>query len=232
MKDTQEDSMKKISVAIDGPSGAGKSTLAKALAARYRLIYVDTGAIYRTVGLAAQRAGVSSKDTEGVIALLPELDIRIAYDESGTQRMLLAGEDVSEEIRTPLSSIYASDVSAIPEVRAFLMEMQRSMARTDSVVMDGRDIGTVVLPDADVKIFLTASAEERARRRYLELLKKGTETTFADVLRDIEYRDLQDSTRAAAPLKAADDAVLLDSSALSFDETVEAAACIIDEAVG
>ena len=147
-----------ISVAIDGPSGAGKSTVAKALAAQFQLIYVDTGAIYRTVGLAAQRAGVGSKDAPAVIALLPGLSIDIAYDESGTQRMLLCGEDVSDAIRTPKSSIYASDVSAIPEVRAYLMDMQRSMAARHSVVMDGRDIGTVVLPDADVKVFLTASA--------------------------------------------------------------------------
>ncbi len=221
--------MKQISVAIDGPSGAGKSTVARALAARFRLIYVDTGAIYRTVGLAAQRAGLSSKDSEAVIALLPELDIRIAYDEEGVQRMLLNGEDVSAEIRTPLSSIYASDVSAIPEVRAYLMDMQRSMAETESVVMDGRDIGTVVLPNADVKIFLTASAEERARRRYVELQKRGTETTYSDVLRDIEYRDLQDSTRTAAPLKPAEDAVTIDTSDLTFDESVEAVAKLILE---
>ena len=143
---------KKISVAIDGPSGAGKSTVAKALAKRFHLIYVDTGAIYRTVGLAAQYAGVSSKDADAVIALLPDVRIDIRYDDEGTQRMLLNGKDVSDEIRTPKSSIYASDVSAIPAVRAFLMDMQRGMAEKHSVVMDGRDIGTVVLPQADVKI--------------------------------------------------------------------------------
>ncbi len=220
---------KRISVAIDGPSGAGKSTVAKALAKRFRLIYVDTGAIYRTVGLAVQRAGVSSKDAEAVIALLPSLQIDIAYDSEGTQRMLLNGEDVSEEIRTPLSSIYASDVSAIPEVRTFLMEMQRAMARRSSVVMDGRDIGTVVLPDADLKLFLTANAQERARRRYLELKKKGNDVSFQEVLRDIEYRDLQDSTRAAAPLRPAEDAVMIDSSTLSFEESVDAVARLILE---
>ena len=220
---------KKISVAIDGPSGAGKSTVAKALAKQYHLIYVDTGAIYRTVGLAAQRADVSSKDTDAVVALLPSLKIDITYDSEGTQRMLLNGEDVSDEIRTPKSSIYASDVSAIPAVRAFLMDMQRGMAETHSVVMDGRDIGTVVLPHADVKVFLTASAEERARRRYLELQQRGSTASYTEVLRDIEYRDLQDSTRAAAPLKPAADAVFVDSSKLSFEESVEAIAKLIRE---
>ena len=220
---------KKIAVAIDGPSGAGKSTVARALAKQFHLIYVDTGAIYRTVGLAAQRADIDSKDTDAVIALLPGIQIDIRYDEEGNQRMLLNGEDVSAEIRTPKSSIYASDVSAIPAVRAFLMDMQREMAEKHSVVMDGRDIGTVVLPNADLKIFLTASAEQRARRRYLELQRRGSDTSYAEVLRDIEYRDQQDSTRAAAPLKPAHDAVFIDSSRLSFDESVEAAAKLIRE---
>ena len=155
-----------ITVAIDGPSGAGKSTLARMSAKEFRLLYVDTGAIYRTVGLAAQRAGVGSRDAAGVIQLLPGLDIAMDYDRTGVQRMLLHGEDVSREIRTPLSSIYASDVSALPEVRAFLLEMQRRLAREHNVVMDGRDIGTVVLPDAGLKVFLTAGPEARARRRY------------------------------------------------------------------
>ena len=218
---------RKISVAIDGPSGAGKSTVAKALAAEFDLIYVDTGAIYRTVGLAAQYADVSSKDSEGVIALLPGMDIDIAYDSAGAQRMLLNGKDVSDEIRTPRSSIYASDVSAIPEVRAFLMDMQRSMAEKYSVVMDGRDIGTVVLPNADIKVFLTASASERARRRWLELQQRGSEASYDEVLRDIEYRDKQDSSRAAAPLKPAEDAVLIDNSDLDFAQSVEAVAALI-----
>ena len=220
---------KHISVAIDGPSGAGKSTLAKALAKKLGYLYVDTGAIYRTVGLAAQRADLDSKDAEGVIALLPQIAIDIDYAEDGTQIMRLNGEDVTREIRTPLSSIYASDVSALPEVRAFLIEMQRDMARRHSVIMDGRDIGTVVLPDADVKIFLTASAEVRAHRRWKELREKGIHTPFDEVLRDIEYRDRQDSTRAAAPLRAADDAVTIDNSELSFDESVEAAERVIRE---
>ncbi len=220
---------KHISVAIDGPSGAGKSTLAKALAKKLGYLYVDTGAIYRTVGLAAQRADLDSKDEEGVIALLPQIGIDIDYAEDGTQIMRLNGEDVTREIRTPLSSIYASDVSALPEVRAFLIEMQRDMARRHSVIMDGRDIGTVVLPDADVKIFLTASAEVRAHRRWKELREKGIQTPFDEVLRDIEYRDRQDSTRAAAPLRAADDAVTIDNSELSFDGSVEAAERVIRE---
>ena len=220
---------KYYAVAVDGPSSAGKSTLSRAAAARLGFIYVDTGAIYRTVGLAAQRAGVGSKDEAGVVALLPRIQIDIRYDESGTQSMYLDGENVSSEIRTPLSSIYASDVSAMPPVRAFLLEMQRDMARRHSVMMDGRDIGTVVLPDAQVKIFLTASAEERARRRWKELLEKGTECTYEEVLRDMEYRDRQDSSRAAAPLKAAADAVVLDTTGLSFDESLEEIIRIIKE---
>lgn len=224
--------MKKISVAIDGPSGAGKSTVARAVAAKYKFIYVDTGAIYRTVGLAAQLAGVDSKDKEGVIALLPGINIEMSYDESGVQRMLLDGKDVSGEIRTPRSSIYASDVSAYPEVRSFLMDMQRDMAEKYPVIMDGRDIGTVVLPNAEVKIFLTATAEARAQRRYKELIAKGVKDSFEDVLKDIQYRDAQDSSRAAAPLKAADDAVILDNTELSFEESVEAACAIIEEKAG
>lgn len=218
----------KIAVAIDGPSGAGKSTVAKAVAAKYKFIYVDTGAIYRTVGLAAQWADIDSKDSAGIVAMLPSVKIEMGYDEAGTQRMLLDGKDVSAEIRTPRSSIYASDVSALPEVRAFLMDMQRDMAKKHSVIMDGRDIGTVVLPDAEVKIFLTASAEARARRRCLELEQKGMATPFEEVLRDIEYRDKQDSSRAAAPLKAADDAITVDSTELSFEETVKVVCGIIE----
>ena len=224
---------KHISVALDGPSGAGKSTLAKQVAERFGFVYVDTGAIYRTVGYAAQCAGVDSKDSEGVIALLPGLEIGYAYDESGTQRMLLGGRDVSEEIRTPKSSLYASDVSAIAEVRAFLLQMQRDAAARYDVVMDGRDIGTVVLPDAGLKVFLTADAAERARRRLAQLRAKGnTGASFDEVLRDIEYRDKQDSERAAAPLKAAEDAVLLDTSALTLDESVERLCALVRERFG
>ena len=221
-----------ISVAIDGPSGAGKSTVAKAVAKQFGFLYVDTGAIYRTVGLAAQKAGLDSRDAAGVVALLPSISVDITYDADGTQAMLLGGEDVSAEIRTPKSSLYASDISTVPEVRAFLLEMQREMARKHDVIMDGRDIGTVVLPDAQVKVFLTASAEARARRRCQELKEKGMETPFDEVLRDIEYRDRQDSARAAAPLKAAEDAVTVDSSGLTFAETVEAVGALIRRKTG
>lgn len=220
---------KHISVAIDGPSGAGKSTLAKRAAKHFGFIYVDTGAIYRTVGCAAQWAGLESKDAAGVQALLPGLDIRFEYDGTGTQRMLLNGRDVSEEIRTPKSSIYASDAAAMPAVREYLLEMQREMARGYDVVMDGRDIGTVVLPDAGLKVFLTASARSRAERRCRELREKGMDTPFEEVLRDIEYRDGQDSSRAAAPLRPAEDAVTLDTTDLDFDESFEALKKLIQE---
>lgn len=219
----------RISVAIDGPSGAGKSTVARALAAEFGFLYVDTGAIYRTVGLAVRRAGIASGDREGVVALLPSLRIGLTHGGNGMQRMYLDAEDVTDAIRTPEISLYASDVSAFPEVRAFLMEMQRSLARENDVIMDGRDIGTVVLPQAGLKVFLTASAEERARRRVLELEQKGIFQPYEEVLRDIQYRDKNDSSRAAAPLKAAEDAVLVDSSALSFEETCAAVGKLIRE---
>ena len=220
---------KLCSVAIDGPSGAGKSTIARAAAARFGFIYVDTGAIYRTVGLAVRRAGLDPKDEKCVLPLLPELSIRFAYGEDGAQRMFLGDEDVSEEIRTPEISMYASAVSAIPGVRAFLLDMQRDMAKKYSVVMDGRDIGTVVLPDAGLKIFLTASAEERARRRYAELAAKGDESTYEEVLADMLQRDLNDTTRAAAPLKAAEDAVLIDTSSMELEESIDCVCARIAE---
>lgn len=207
------------SIAIDGPSGAGKSTMARKLAADFGFIYVDTGAIYRTVGLAAYRAGIDRHDEPAVKALLPKLSIEMHYNEAGEQRMFLDGEDVSKAIRLPEISICASDVSSLPAVRSFLLEMQRKLAREHNVVMDGRDIGTVVLPDADLKIFLTASAEQRAKRRMLELEAKGVGASFDEVLKDIEYRDEQDTKRAAAPLRAAKDAVYVDTSSLSFDES-------------
>lgn len=215
------------SVAIDGPSGAGKSTIARAAAARFGFIYVDTGAIYRTVGLAARRAGVDPKDEASVLPLLPTLLIRFDYGADGTQRMFLNGEDVSEEIRTPEISMYASAVSAIPGVRAFLLDMQRDMAKKSSVVMDGRDIGTVVLPYAGLKIFLTASAEERAGRRLAELAAKGDASTYEEVLADMRQRDLNDSTRAAAPLKAAEDAVMVDTSHMGLEESVDHVCALI-----
>ena len=220
------------SVAIDGPSGAGKSSLSRKAAERFGMMYVDTGAIYRTVGLAVAHAGISPDDIGAVIALLPSLDIDLRHDEAGMQRMYLGGEDVSDSIRTPEISQYASKVSAIPEVRAFLMEQQRSLARRYSVIMDGRDIGTVVLPDADIKIFLTASAEDRARRRYEENLAKGVQQSFEEVLADIIERDERDSSRAAAPLRAAEDAIYMDTSGNSFEESLELLCGVIRERVG
>ena len=219
-------------IAIDGPSGAGKSSLARRCASALGFLYVDTGAIYRTVGLAAWQRGIDRKDEAAVSAMLPELDIRMAYNESGEQRMYLNGEDVSSNIRLPEISICASDVSALPKVRAFLLEMQRKMARENSVIMDGRDIGTVVLPDAELKIFLTASARARAERRMKELVAKGVEANFEDVLRDIEYRDRQDSSRAAAPLKAAEDAVTVDTTEIDFDESFALLMQIIRQHLG
>ena len=212
--------MKRFSVAIDGPAGAGKSTLAKAAAARLGFVYVDTGAIYRTVGLAARNAGVDKADSEGIKALLTGLQVDIRY-ENGVQKMYLNGRDVTGEIRSPEISAYASYVSAIPEVRAFLMEMQRRLAREHDVIMDGRDIGTVVLPEAGLKIFLTASAEKRAMRRFRELQEKNPAITFEEVLSDMTARDAKDSQRETAPLKAAEDAVLVDTSDLSLEESVE-----------
>ena len=224
---------KKIySVAVDGPSGAGKSTLAKAAAAKLGIVYVDTGAIYRSIGYYVYCKGIDPKDAPAVIAILPELDIQMRYGEDGVQRMILNGEDVSAQIRLPEMSMYASAVSAIPEVRTFLLEMQRQIARTTAVIMDGRDIGTVVLPDAEVKVFLTASAEIRARRRMKELEQRGTPQPFEEVLQQIVERDWADSHREAAPLKQADDAVLLDTGLLNFEESLTALLNIIREKVG
>lgn len=212
---------KYISVAIDGPSGAGKSTIAKMCAQKLGFLYVDTGAIYRTVGVAVHDAGYGSKNEAGVTALLPRIDITMRHDEKGLQRMFLDGRDVTDEIRQPDISIYASDVSAMPAVRAFLLNKQRDFAKTNNVIMDGRDIGTVVLPDADVKIFLTATAEERANRRFEELLLRGVQTTLDEVLRDIIYRDKNDSTRRAAPLRPAEDAVIIDTTGNSLEKSYQ-----------
>ncbi len=222
--------MKKVAIAIDGPSGAGKSSIAKALAKKLGIVYVDTGAIYRTVGLYIWRNNVDSKDASKIIFMLPEISVKLAYVD-GTQHIFLNGEDVSGLIRTETISKYASDVSAIPEVRAFLLSLQRDMAKENSVIMDGRDIGTVVLPDAEVKIFLTASAEVRAQRRYKELVEKGEKVVFEDVLAAIITRDTNDSSRAAAPLKAADDAVILDSSDINAEQTLNAAIEIINSKI-
>lgn len=221
--------MKPISIAIDGPSGAGKSSIARKTAERFGFLYIDTGAIYRTVGLAAYRRGITPQDTSAVITMLPELHIALRHGGDGVQRMYLDGEDVSETIRLPEISMYASGVSAIPEVRAYLMEMQRSFARTQNVIMDGRDIGTVVLPDAGLKIFLTASSEARARRRQLELENKGQHVPFEEVLREMEQRDKNDTSRAAAPLRAAEDAVRLDTTELDFAGSCAAVEALIRE---
>ena len=213
-------SKKQYAVAIDGPSGAGKSTLARAAAERLGILYVDTGAIYRTIGLYVQRRGIDPKDTAAVLAALPDIRIGMDHDADGMQRMLLNGEDVTADIRLPEISMYASAVSAIQGVRDFLMEMQRSLARERSVIMDGRDIGTVVLPDADVKIFLYADVEVRAKRRELELRQRGTPKPYEEVLREMEERDYNDTHRAAAPLRAADDAIMVDTSSMDFDASL------------
>lgn len=207
------------SVAIDGPGGAGKSSLAKRLAAAFGFIYVDTGAIYRTVGLAASRKGIDPKVESSVQAILPELEISMKYNENGEQCMLLNGEDVSKAIRMPEVSLLASSVSAHPTVRSFLLDMQRKFARENNVIMDGRDIGTVVLPDAELKIYLTADVKVRAQRRFMELQQKGVEAKFEDVLAEMEQRDWQDMNREIAPLKRANDAVLVDTSEIDFEES-------------
>lgn len=209
-----------ISVAIDGPAGAGKSTLARRLAADFGYIYVDTGAMFRTIGLYALRAGKDPKDNEAVNALLPNITLEFAFIE-GEQHIYLNGEDVSTAIRTEEVGMAASAVGANPAVRAFLLEMQRDMARTQNILMDGRDIGTVVLPNATVKIFLTATAEARAERRAKELADKGQPADLATVLADIRQRDYQDSHRAVAPLKQAEDAILVDTSDIGLQESFD-----------
>lgn len=213
--------MKHISVAIDGPSGAGKSTLARRAAKALGFRYLDTGAIYRTVGLAARDAGADPDDPAAVTALLPGLDLAIAFDGDDVQHMYLGGRDVSGAIRENDISRWASRVSAIQGVRDFLLETQRRFARENDVVMDGRDIGTVVLPAADVKVFLTASPEERARRRWEELQQRGTPEAYEEVLKDLVERDAKDSGRAAAPLRRAEDAVEVDTTGCSLEESLE-----------
>lgn len=222
--------MKNISIAIDGPAGAGKSTMAKRVAKDLGYVYVDTGAIYRTIGYYVNMCGIGPKDVDGVTRLIDDVNIEIAYGEDGQQKMLLNGKDVTGELRTPLMSDYASKISAMKVVRDFLLDVQRNMAKKHNVIMDGRDIGTVVLPQADVKIFLTASAEVRADRRLKELLERGDKTvTFESILQDMKERDHRDMNRPVAPLKQAEDAVLLDTSALSVEESVSAIKKIIEE---
>ncbi len=211
----------KFQIAIDGPSGAGKSTVAKALSKQLGIVYVDTGALYRTVGYYVRTKNVDPRDAEGVTALLPQIRLEIKY-ENGAQQVYLNGEAMGDRIRTPEMSMYASAVSAIPSVRTFLLETQRTIAREQSVVMDGRDIGTVILPNADVKIFLTASNECRAMRRYEELRAKGIETDYESVLVDMLQRDENDRTRSVAPAVAASDAITFDNSGMSPDECTDA----------
>ena len=222
---------KTIAIAIDGPAGAGKSTIAKRLAAEMQYIYVDTGALYRTVGYAALTAGIDPTDEDAVVAMLPSIRVGLAY-EDGTQKVLLNDEDVSGCIRTPEASMAASAVSAYPPVRQFLFHLQQDIAATHNVIMDGRDIGTVVLPHAQVKIFLSASAEDRARRRYDEMTAKGMEVRFEDVLADMKQRDYNDSHRAAAPLKPAEDAVMVDTTGNTLEQSVELMKNLIKERLG
>lgn len=217
-----------IHVAIDGPAGAGKSTVARKAAATLGFVYVDTGALYRTLGLGVLRRGIDPKDTDSVCAVLGDVRVELRFLD-GAQHVFLDGEDVTGEIRTPEASMAASDVSAIPAVRAHLFSLQQDIAAQNNVIMDGRDIGTVVLPEAQVKIFLTASPEARAERRCKELAEKGMPTPYEDVLADIVQRDYNDTHRAAAPLRQAEDAVLLDTSDLNFEESYEAALRIIKE---
>lgn len=210
-----------IAIAIDGPAGAGKSSLSKEVAKELSFIYVDTGALYRTIGLAASRKGLKKEDKAEIISMLNDIDVKLSFNDEGTQIVLLNGEDVSSYIRTPEASMFASAVSAIPEVRAFLLDLQRNMAKSDNVIMDGRDIGTVVLPDAKIKIFLTASPEKRAMRRHKENIEKGIDSTYEEVLKDVNQRDYQDSHREIAPLKPAEDSVLVDTSDYDFEGSKE-----------
>ncbi len=221
--------MSTYKIAIDGPAGAGKSTIAKAAAKQLNFVYIDTGAMFRAIGLAAVRAGLNpARDVNEIIALLASVDVTLSHGENG-QEIFLNGENVSTEIRLPEISVAASDVSKIPEVRAKLLELQRSIAGKTDVIMDGRDIGTVVLPDAQLKIFLTASLEERAMRRFEELKEKGIECDFDEVKRDMEYRDKNDSEREIAPLRPAEDGVIVDTTGNTLEESVNAIIDLIKE---
>lgn len=209
-----------IAIAIDGPAGAGKSTIARLAAKELGFIYVDTGALYRAIGLAASRRGLTAENTSEIIAMLNGIEVELSFNDKADQIVLLDGEDVSSLIRTPEISMMASAVSAIPEVRAFLLDLQRDMSHKNNVIMDGRDIGTVVLPDAELKIFLSASPECRARRRYDELIEKGMDVKYEDILSDVIARDYADSHRDIAPLKPADDAVMVDTSGEDLETSV------------
>lgn len=217
-----------INVAIDGPAGAGKSTIARAAAKELGFVYVDTGALYRAIGVYSLRCASDTKNPEAVANTLPHIRVELQF-QNGVQHVLLNGEDVSEEIRTPQASMAASDVSAVPAVRQFLFDLQRDIAAKNNCIMDGRDIGTVVLPHAEVKIFLTASPEARAMRRFKELQEKGATDTYETVLADLKQRDYNDSHRAVAPLKPAADSVLVDTSALTLPQSVEKVLEVIKE---
>ncbi|MDR0197045.1 MAG: (d)CMP kinase [Oscillospiraceae bacterium] len=218
-------------IAIDGPVGAGKSTIAKAVAERLGFIYIDTGALYRAIGVHCAKNGVDVDDDKATAEHIAGMEADLRLAENG-QRVFVNGEDLTDKIRTPEASMLASRVSANPRVRGFLLDLQRSFARDNSVIMDGRDIGTVVLPDAELKIFLTADAEERAKRRYDELAAKGVDTDYEAVLADLNKRDYDDSHRDFAPLKMADDAVLTDTTGNTFEQSVEEIMGIINEKLG
>ncbi len=219
-----------VNVAVDGPAGAGKSTISRAAAKELGFIYVDTGALYRAVGVYALRHGICTKDAVNIEKTLKDIKVELKFV-GDVQHVFLNGEDVSNEIRTPDASMAASDVSAIPCVRAFLFDLQRDIAKKNNCLMDGRDIGTVVLPDAKIKIFLTASAEERAKRRYKELTEKGAKDTYEEVLSDLQKRDYQDSHREIAPLKPAEDSIIVDTSDYSFNEAKNKIVNIIKERI-
>jgi len=219
------------SIAVDGPSGAGKSTLSKAIAKEFNLIHVDTGALYRAIGLFCVKRGLPTLGNDDVVSLLPQIEISLKF-ENGVQRIFLLGEDVSEDIRLPEVAKATTNTSKLPEVRAFLTETQRQLARDNDVIMDGRDIGTVILPNAGLKVFITASPEKRAMRRYLEQTERGVYEPFADVLKNIIIRDTQDSTRKEAPLKKADDAVLFDTSELTLRVSFEKLKTLVSERFG
>lgn len=217
-----------INIAIDGPAGAGKSSAAKLIAKELGFIYIDTGALYRSIGVAVLRKGLKTDIKEDVVSVLPEVELSLKFVD-GEQRVILNGQDVSRDIRLPEASMAASNVSAIPEVRSFLLDMQKKFAKESNCLMDGRDIGTVILPDADLKVFLTASPEVRAKRRYDELIEKGTPKDYDELLEEIKLRDHNDSTRTIAPLRPADDAVIIDSSEMTLDEVVAKVVSMVKE---
>lgn len=220
-----------IAVALDGPAGAGKSSIAKKAAKALDYIYIDTGALYRTIGLAAARRNVEPIPSNEVEKLLSEIKVDLTFNEQGEQIVLLDNEDVSGLIRTPEASMMASKISAIPAVRAYLLDLQRSMAKSRNVIMDGRDIGTVVLPDAQVKIFLTASPEVRAERRYKELVEKGMNVNYDDILNDVIERDYNDTHRETAPLKPADGCIIVNTTDIDFEQSVKKIISVIKENV-